>query len=91
MSEGRAAGSGTGAVDTARAAPAGRAVAVRVAARAWPDDAAPAGEQVHGVLLALRQLEATGRVAVVVLHRRVERGVDLLLAVVDDVHGVPVG
>ena len=71
------------AAHTARAATC-RAVAVRIAAGAAPDVALPAGEQVRGVLLPRGELEAACRVAVVVLHGRVEGRVDLLLAVVDE-------
>lgn len=90
LRKGRAVGGVDVAADTARAT-ACRADAVRVAVRAAPDVAAPTGEQVRSVLLARTELEAARRVAVVVLHRRVEGRVDLRVAVVDESQRVPIG
>ena len=53
------------------------------AAPEGPDAALLAGEQVRGVLLARGEREPARRVAVVILHRGVERGIYLRLAVVD--------
>lgn len=59
--------------------------ALIIAAGAGPDAAMPTGRKLHGVALAVLHDETAG-LGVVVDDFRVETGVDLLIAVVDELH-----